>query len=279
MFLSFHSLSSFLCSRPPLALFILSLFALTVTTFSLALYCRSSSNLKNVDVLDWNKLFTEMTDLKFCLKKNVSETDTSEIFNDANVTYIATMANVPINTNLVAFLSKEDAYFSGEGIVPLNHIGLGHQIGDSVRVKIQQEKGQIKACVRVETVQMELIDHLRNSTIGNDNACIDNTWVTKNFTVHSKKHLPHYWCQEREDIIFRWDFKGREDWTTFLTMEEREVLYVHLLATTAVLGSIIFCLLVWAAAKGTVAGARRAGDMRGDMQLLSSDGVDDDGDF
>ena len=104
MFLSFHSLSSFLSSRPPLAMFILSLLALSVTTLSLAIYCRSSPDLHNVDVLDWNKLFTEMSNIKFCLKTNSSS-------NSSSSPYFATMGKVPLDSNLVAFLPRDNEYF------------------------------------------------------------------------------------------------------------------------------------------------------------------------
>lgn len=257
-------------------MFILSLLVLSVTTLSLALYCRSSPNLHNVDVLDWNKLFTEMSDIKFCLKTNSTITPNSTISN--TTTYTATMAKVPIETNLVAFLPRDSEYFSGEGSIPLTHLGLGHTSEESVMVKLQQERGKVTVCVRVESEKMELIEHLRNDTIGND-ACIDNARDTKEFTAHSDKHLPHSWCKKDEDSIFQWDFQGRDDWATFLTQEEREVLYVHLLATSAVLASAVVCMLVWAAAKGAAAGSRRVGDRRGDMQLLPSEGLEDDRDF
>jgi len=270
MFLSFHSLSSFLSSRPPLAMFILSLLALSVTTLSLAIYCRSSPNLHNVDVLDWNKLFTEMSSIKFCLKTNSTK-------NSSSIPYTATMAKVPLDSNLVAFLPKESEYFSGEGRIPLTHLGLGHTSDESVMVKLQQERGEVTVCVRVESENAELIKNLRNDTMGND-ACIVSGRDTKEFIAHSHKHLPHSWCKEDEGIVFQWNFKGREDWATYLNSEERELLYVHMLATAAVLACVVVSMLVWAAAKGG-GGSRRVGDRRGDMQLLASQGQEDDGDF
>jgi len=274
MFLSYHSLSSFLCTRPPLAMFILSLLLLSVTTLSLALYCRSSPNLHNVDVLDWNKLFTEMSDIKFCLKNT-----TVPNIGDSNVTtYTATIGQVEIESNLVAFLPRGSQYFSGVGYIPLTHLGLGHTSEESVLVKLQQERGQVTVCVRVESEQVELIEHLRNDTVGND-ACIDSARDTMEFAAHGEKHLPSGWCKEDEETVFKWDFAGREDLATFLSQEEREVLYVHLLATSAVLASAVVCMLVWAAARGAAAGSRRGEDRRGDMMLLPSDGVDEERDF
>jgi len=274
MFLSYHSLSSFLYSRPPLAMFIFSLLALSVTTLSLALYCRSSPKLHNVDVLDWNRLFTEMSDIKYCLKTN--STPSAETSN--TTTYTATMANVSIKSNLVAFLPRDSQYFSGEGSIPLAHLGLGHTSEESVRVKLQQERGQATVCVRVESEQVELIEHLRNDTVGND-ACIDNARETPEFVAHSDKHLPHSWCKINEGTVFQWDFEEREDWATFLTQEEREVMYVHLLATSAVLASVVVSMLLWAAARGAAAGNRRVGDRRGDMMLLPSEGQEEERDF
>jgi len=251
-------------------MFILSLLALSATTLSLALYCRSNQNLHNVDVLDWNKLFTEMSSLRFCLKPNSSSRSSSN--------FTAVMAGVPIQTKLISFLPKDSQYFSGEGIIPLTHLGLGHTSDQGVLVKIQQGKGEDTVCVSVTSDKEELIKHLRNETIGND-PCIDKKRDTKEFIAHSHKHLPHSWCKEGEGKIFQWDFKGREDWATFLTNEEREVLYVHLLATSAVLASAVVVMLVWAAARGAATGSRRVGDRRGDMQLLASDGQEEEGDF
>jgi len=185
------------------------------------------------------------------------------------------MAGVPLESNLVAFLPKDSQYFSGEGSIPLAHLGLGHTSAESVLVKLQQEKGDVTVCVKVESEQMELIEHLVNKTMGKD-ACIDNSRETLNFSAHSKKHLPHSWCKEGEGSVFQWDFKGREDWATFLTEEEREVLYVHLLATSAVLASAVLCMLLWAAARGVAAGNRRVADRRGDMMLLSSEGQEEE---
>jgi len=275
MFLSYHSLSSFLCTRPPLAMFILSLLLLSVTTISLALYCRSSPNLHNVDVLDWNKLFTEMSDIKFCLKNS---TAVPIVGTSNTTTYAATIGQVEIESNLVAFLPRGSQYFSGVGSIPLTHLGLGHTSEESVLVKLQQERGQVTVCVRVESEQMELIEHLRNETVGSD-ACIDSARDTLEFVAHSDKHLPHGWCKEEEGTAFQWDFAGREDLATFLSQEEREVLYVHLLATSAVLASAVVCMLVWAAARGAAAGSRRGEDRRGDMMLLPSEGGEEERDF
>ena len=127
MFLSYHSLSSFLCTRPPLAMFILSLLLLSVTTLSLALYCRSSPNLHNVDVLDWNKLFTEMSDIKFCLKNS---TAVPIVGTSNTTTYAATIGQVEIESNLVAFLPRGSPLslkiffdaFKYQAIYPLIHI-------------------------------------------------------------------------------------------------------------------------------------------------------------
>ena len=56
------------------------------------------------------------------------------------------------------------------------------------------------------------------------------------------------------------------------------VLYVHLLATSAVLASALVCMLICAAARTAAAVNRMVGDRRGDMQLLPLD-QEDAGDF
>ena len=64
MLFSCHSMSSYLHSRPPFSLFVLSLVSLSLTSFALALYCHTSSNLPNTDVLDWHKLLSQLSRFK-----------------------------------------------------------------------------------------------------------------------------------------------------------------------------------------------------------------------
>lgn len=64
MLFSFHSMSSYLHSRPPFSLFVLSLVSLSLTSFALALYCHTSTSLPNTDVLDWHKLLSQLSRLK-----------------------------------------------------------------------------------------------------------------------------------------------------------------------------------------------------------------------
>ena len=87
-----RSLSSYLYSKPPLSIFLLSLLILSFTSLILALYCHSNTHLINNDILNWNILLTKMSDFKYCLlNQSLSVINTS-----SSVIFSATQANIPL---------------------------------------------------------------------------------------------------------------------------------------------------------------------------------------
>ena len=63
----YQNLCSFFYSKPPLCVFLLSLLSFSIITFSLSIYVQHNDRVANIDVLDWNRLLLEMSELKYCL--------------------------------------------------------------------------------------------------------------------------------------------------------------------------------------------------------------------
>ena len=66
-----------LLSKPPMVIFMISLLAFAVTTFTLSIYVSRTDNIPNPDVLSWNSLLVRISKLEFCLQpqQNVSNSD------------------------------------------------------------------------------------------------------------------------------------------------------------------------------------------------------------
>ena len=190
-----RAVTSYFYSRPPLAIFLTSLLSLSVTTLGLGLYTHYDTNLLNLDVLDWSKLTTEMSKLKYCLHTELNLTK-----DNLTSPYTATQANIPIETDL----SKVDTspLMSSVGNLSLEMLGLGHLSQDNITVILQTGAGSEVACVRVEGEAAELVDSLRNETVGRA-ACLDTGHVHRVWTAHVAKHVPHTWCRRHDQREFR----------------------------------------------------------------------------
>ena len=122
--LSCTSILVLFSARPPLALFISSLLLLSITAFSLALYVQSNTQIPNPDILDWSRLLEEMGELKYCLYSNPRTTKNTS--DPSMVTAARKGIHPPPRSSLIkpAHLAMES--FSAQGVVPLDHMGLGH---------------------------------------------------------------------------------------------------------------------------------------------------------
>jgi len=266
--LSWRNVCSFCMTRPPQVVFLVSLICLAFTSLCLAFYAQNSSiTLHNIDVLDWNRLLLEMSHLKYCLTDRPASPPLSG--------GTRTERTVRLQSNLLAFLSGNSSSFRGAGMVPLDHMGLGHS-GQNVSVTLVQERPGPEVCVRVEGEE-EVVKHL---VLEEKDACsIGEKEEVKEFLVHTKTHLPHSWCSSMNSSTkFEFWYQGREDWATLLTQEDRAVMVRHLVGTSIVLFCGAFIILLYAAVSGGLTSRRiqskSSSDGRGDMQLLATDQED-----
>ena len=187
------SCSSLGSMKPPLATFLASLLLLFLTSLSLALYIHSREDLVNPDILDWNRLLTEMEELKYCLPTpSISSAPSTTL--PANVT----RASIPLSSSLFALLPPNSASFLARGQVPLDHMGLGHR-GQQVEVSLLQLPGLPSLCMGVRG-DPALLQHLDPSFTSP--ACSNITLLpAPAFTVHAARHLPRTWCSEVAALV------------------------------------------------------------------------------
>jgi len=251
-----RSLSSYLYSKPPLSIFLLSLLILSFTSLILALYCHSNTHLINNDILNWNILLTKMSDFKYCLlNQSLSVSNTSS---SSSVIFSATQANIPLQFQDLTSISSS---VSVVGNVSLSLLGLGYLSQENVTVKIQQTRGAREACVRVESEDEDIIRSLRNESMG-QSRCVETDDESRVFTAHSARHVSHVWCSGHDQTVFSVDTHpvpaGLE---TFLDQEQRDVVFRHLVTTS------LFLLLLTLALV-TCIGVRVTRDQTRDMTLL-----------
>ena len=262
-----RAVASYFYARPPLAIFLASLLSLSVTTLGLGLYTHYDTNLLNLDVLNWSKLTSEMSKLKYCLHTELNITN-----DNLTSSFTATQANIPIVTDL----SKVDKspLLSSVGNVSLDMLGLGYLGQENITVILQTEAGSGAACVRVEAEEAGLVRSLQNETVGKA-TCLETGHVYKVWTAHVAKHVPHTWCSrqgQREFSVKLRTVKGElsrnyekcrvimlsSGMETYLTQSERNTMWRHLLVTSLVLVLATASVILWAA---LVVSRDRARDM------------------
>ena len=242
MQLMWRSLASYFYSRPPLAIFLASLLTLSMTTLSLGIYCHYNTSLLNVDVLNWHKLMTEMSKLKYCLHSN----STMDI--NSTSEYCATQGNVQIQTGIGSYVMEANnpsSTISWVGNISLSLLGLGYISQENITVLVQKERLSTEACIRVESQTAGFVENLRNESIG-QSTCLDTGHVTHMWTAHSAKHLPHTWCSKPGQHVFDMKFGDTEGLETYLTQEDRNLMYQHLLITSLFLVLVCVGVITWA---------------------------------
>ena len=72
---------TFWTSNPPIVIFILCLASFGLTTFSLSVYVAQTENIRNPNVLDWNRLLKHLSKLDYCLPKEPKSESIETIYN------------------------------------------------------------------------------------------------------------------------------------------------------------------------------------------------------
>ena len=243
---SCRAVSAYFSSRPPVTIFTFSLLSLSLALMVLAGYCHYNTDLKD-EVLDWPRLLQEMSELKYCLGNSSQLVETS-----TEAVETASLDRVPV-------LGDRDV--SSGGTVPLSVLGFTSP--GNLTVSLQMAGGL--ACVRVEAAELQLVSHLRNESVG-QSGCWDSERKVRRWTAHKRRHLPSNWCAQSGEEQVEIRLGSKPGLETFLTQDQRDVMYYHLITTAILL--LVCCLLVvvWA-------GVRR--DTRARLTLLPTSDSED----
>ena len=221
---SCSAVSGYFSSRPPVSIFIFSMLSLSLALLGLAGYCHYRPDLQ-AEVLDWSRLLQEMSELSYCL----GNSSQSQVIAAPEMT--ASLAGVPV-------LGEGD--FTSGGTLPLSLLGLDSP--HNVTISLQVRAGQ--ACVRVQA-ETDLLSHLRNESLG-ETPCWQEESQLSTWTAHRPRHLPHNWCDLPGHSQARIKFGSIPGLETFLSQEQRDVIYYHLVTTSLLLIVVCVVLVVWA---------------------------------
>ena len=117
---------TFWTSNPPIVIFILCLASFGLTTFSLSVYVAQTDNIRNPNVLDWNRLLRHFSKLDYCLPE--TETNPQILCNVTDFSS-ATLKITVTKDFSEAFYSaaekSEDKNISAKGDIQVLHLGRG----------------------------------------------------------------------------------------------------------------------------------------------------------
>lgn len=243
MLFSFHSMSSYLHSRPPFSLFVLSLVSLSLTSFALALYCHTSTSLPNTDVLDWHKLLSQLSRLKICIESGPSN---RTVLHPGSGNMTAALEGVELEGRL-GLVAGSGGKVRLSGILSPALLGLS---GPPLLLQLRQEGGTSPVCVGVTGTGQQLT-HLTNSTVGRS-GCLgeggEDVEGEMQFSAHRPAHLPAAWCSHGSPTTWRFQ-SDKDQWGTLLTEADRARVVSHLMITSALLLAVACGLLLWAASR------------------------------
>ena len=289
------SLAACLVHRPPLVVFTLTLFAFALTTLILAFVVDGSGEkeLRNPDPLDWNTFLTKVAGLDFCVRDTSNRTERA-----ANLNRVEDPKNdsrlslsVPISMSFIKhFHASVHAEQHHSGVVAVGQIDmrhldkgrLGRYHGVFVNLsltlpQVDDRKDQDLICIHIEGPS-NLIDELNSGVSPEKCHMSDDPAVPKvSFKTHTKQNLPADWCADGSAMTLTYD--AQPEWTVYVTKSDKELIYLHLMCSSAFLFVLAVSVVIVACLRGFTSGVKTVnrrgdvmksmGDDRGDMQMLS----------
>lgn len=241
---------SMLLSKPPMVIFVVSLLAFAITTFSLSVYVSKTEFITNPDVLSWNSLLVRISKLEFCLQPqqnlNNANTDNNIINNNRTFFDETVSISVPISPKFFdefrLSVSKFPAQtFLVRGPIPMSKLGrhLSRYEGQSIHLSFEISSGDDgtksnNVCLIVEGSKALISD--LNSGISPEN-CSSDVLTRANVTVlnlasHSQDEVVALdWCDAatRNETPMILEFEEQPDWSVFVTAKDKEMMQLHLL--------------------------------------------------
>jgi hypothetical protein len=249
------TLRSCIVSRPPIVVFVASLFLFAASTLILSIVVSSRSNIHNPDVLGWNRLLAKMAELNFCVNhaSDPAAAVPPSTSGDADLTS-TTSVSVPFSTSFVNDLrsavgaSADIHTVMATGIIriaDMDHGRLGRYRGMKLSVTmalsdpdsaVKSADGTVALCLHVTAPTTLLSDLNSGLTPGN---CSMDPWQANDvlhtsFVTRSRDHTPTPdWCGNGTDMTLT--YEDHDEWSVYLSTEDRQVINMHLLSMSAFL--------------------------------------------
>ena len=252
---------SMLLSKPPMVIFVVSLIAFAVTTFSLSVYVSKTEYITNPDVLSWNSLLVRISKLEFCLQPQQSANNSRP---SNRTSFDETVSiSVPISPKFFDEFRLSVSKFPAEtflvrGPIPMSKLGrhLARYEGQSIDLSfeissgIDGTKANDNVCLILEGPKTLISD--LNSGVSPEN-CSSDVLTRSNVTIlnlasHSQDEVVALdWCDAatRNETPMILEFAEQPDWSVFVTTKDKEMMQLHLLVSStnfSVLALVFFLI-------------------------------------
>ncbi len=266
------SLVHCLSTRPPLVVFVLSLFAFALTTLIMAVTVDSSGRIKNPDVLDWDTFFNKLSQLDYCVQTtpihaNDSSSNTTEEANDSNNSSSASLL-VPVTSRFLSdfhsAVGSQGDHVVARGEVLMDHLDRGRLAkyhGMTVTLTLNlptpthSDGGDRLACVGL-TAPSSLLNDLNAGSA--PNSCSQHSSPSSSvlsFETHSRDHLPPGWCSSaaNDSVAMELTYEERPEWVVYISGSDRRLVSLHLACMSAflfALGAVAVVMAFFGACRG-----------------------------
>jgi hypothetical protein len=225
---------TFVKSQPPLSVFLLCLFSLSLLAFSFSIRVSVSDAIRNPDVIDFDGIFERIARLDFCVegekqqngreKRNVMAVVDEIKLEKSNSSRGSVSVLVPFSaefvSNLRGLTATPDSIVLARGVVLLDHMkraSFGKYNGKHLEITMalpSKEPSLMEVdaaatqdvCVRIES-PMSILDDLAlsrekpaNCTLPSEDSA--STTAVLEFISHTKEKLPHEWCAGDNDTRY-----------------------------------------------------------------------------
>lgn len=281
------SVRNCLANKPPLVCFVVSLFAMALSVFALALSIQFGVHIRNKDALGWNDFLAKITHLEFCVENASSKHPT--VTQEANHSTMSLF--VPIAASLVESFQATPhpmlgtGPFLAHGSIPMGSLHrippqYGAMEAEVSFVLPAQSVGQLMEntiqdiCMTI-TAPAQLIRDLNSGDRPSRNCSLPkmdgSSRPEVRFQTHGPDRLPLDWCQNGTQLTIT--YEEHPEWVVLINETDRDIIDLHMFCTSAFLFaiacSVIFVIFFkgWQANKTVT---RASGDELGHRSLLKT---------
>jgi len=288
-------------SRPPIVVFVVSLFLFAASTLVLSIVVSSRNDIHNPDVLGWNRLLAKMSELDFCLNHaSQAASPASSPSIDVGPLSAATVS-VPFSPSFVDDLrsavgAAHDIHtVMANGIIRISDMDrgrLGRYKGMELSVTMalsdpnsaaRSADGTVTLCLYVAAPSALLND--LNSGLKPANCSMEPTFPLQpngvlhtSFATRSRDHAPSPdWCSNGTDMTLT--YEEHDEWSVYLSPEDRQVINMHLLSMSAFLFALASVVMFAFCVRGCCVSSTSSSAAAKNRQFSSAVDLDDSGEM
>jgi len=286
---------TFWTSNPPIVIFILCLASFGLTTFSLSVYVAQTENIRNPNVLDWNRLLKHLSKLDYCLPKEpISEKQTNNIpqivcnvtdFSSASLKITVTKDFSEAfysSVNQKSEVENNQNHISAKGEIQVLHLGRGLPqpfLHDCIVIEFILPPKSEEICLNIKGPK-GLLKYLESNETTCSSPNQDNHDIP--LMVHSPDHKPVYWCEKNPkgklvnfdlEIETNMEPEREVELTAFVNGPDKELIHLHLMVTSVFLFAILAAVIIAFLVRNVSPSTKKSLDSRGDHHMINMNSI------